>query len=140
MPSYIADERCMICSTIETDQHFLWPCLVKRPTWNTLARWFLVRPLLLSFDQIYRPLQTTTKILSHWKLDTFHVIACEDLSLWRLHWKYSFETSFWPNEAKARTTVLLRWIHDENIQRQEMKKYYNSSSLLLFYFLIFSIL
>ncbi|KAG0847613.1 hypothetical protein G6F17_012372 [Rhizopus arrhizus] len=121
MPRYISDEGCVMCGAIETDEHFLWSCPVKRPIWVTLAQRFLDQPSLLSFDQINRPLQTTVKTLSHWKLDTCHVIACGVLSLWRLHWKYIFEeTPFWPNEATARATALLRQIHSENLHRQEM--------------------
>ncbi|KAG0857857.1 hypothetical protein G6F26_001914 [Rhizopus arrhizus] len=98
MPRYITDEGCVMCG----------------------AQRFLNQPSLLSFDQINRPLQTTAKTLSHWKLDTFHVIACGVLSLWRLHWKYIFEdTPFWPNEATARATALLRRIRSENLRRQE---------------------
>jgi hypothetical protein len=45
-----------MCGAIETDEHFLWSCLVKRPIWDTLAQRFLVQSSLLSFDQINRPL------------------------------------------------------------------------------------
>jgi hypothetical protein len=94
---------------------------IKQPVWDTLVQRFLVQISLLSFDQINRPVQITIKTLSHWNLDTFHVIACGVLSLWRLHWKYIFEdTPFWSNEATARATALLRRIHNENLHRQEM--------------------
>ncbi|KAG1578780.1 hypothetical protein G6F48_011664 [Rhizopus delemar] len=115
MPRYITDEGCMMCGAIEIDEHFLWFCPSKRPIWDTLAQRFLEQLLKLSFDQINQPYQTTAKTLSHWKIDTFHVIACGVLSLWRLHWKYIFEdTPFWPNEAAAIATALLRRIHNEN--------------------------
>ncbi|KAG1152004.1 hypothetical protein G6F37_000693 [Rhizopus arrhizus] len=42
MPKYITDEGCIMCGAIETDEHFLWFCLVKRPIWDTLAQRFLV--------------------------------------------------------------------------------------------------
>jgi hypothetical protein len=45
-----------MCGAIETDERFLWSCLVKRPIWDTLAQRFLVQSSLLSFDQINRPL------------------------------------------------------------------------------------
>ncbi|KAG1441196.1 hypothetical protein G6F46_013475 [Rhizopus delemar] len=65
MPRYIIDEGCMMCGAIETDEHFLWSCPVKRPIWDTLAQRFLEQPSILSFDQINRPFQTTVKTLSH---------------------------------------------------------------------------
>jgi hypothetical protein len=109
MSSYTTDEGFTISGAIKTDERFLWSCLVKWPICDTLAQRFLIQPLLLFFAQIYRPLQTTIKALSHCKLDFFHVIACGVLSLWGLHWKYIFEdTPFRPNEATARVTVLIR--------------------------------
>lgn len=56
MPSYITDEGYMMSGAIETDEYFLWPCPAKWPIWDTLPQQFLVQSLLLSFDQIYRPL------------------------------------------------------------------------------------
>ena len=106
MSRYTTDEGFTISGAIKTDEQFLWSCPVKWPICDTLAQQFLIQPLLLFFAQIYRPLQTTIKALSHCKLDFFHVIACGVLSLWGLHWKYIFEdTPFRLNEATARATT-----------------------------------
>ena len=81
MPKYITDEGCLMRGAIETDEHFLWSCPIKIPIWDTLTQGFLVQPSLLSFDKINQPAQITTKTLSYWKLDGFHVGACWVLSL-----------------------------------------------------------
>jgi hypothetical protein len=121
MPKYITNEGCIMCGAIETDEHFLRFCPVKRSIWDTLAQRCLAQLSLLSFDQTYRPLQATAKILPNWKIDLLHVIAYGVLSLGRLYWKSIFEdTPFWPNEAAAIATVLLRWIHNENLYSQEI--------------------
>ena len=65
MPKHITDEGCMMRGTIETYEHFLWSCPIKRPIWETLAQQFLVQPSLLSFDQTNRPFQISIKTLSH---------------------------------------------------------------------------
>jgi hypothetical protein len=50
------------------------------------------------------------------------VITCGVLCLWRTHWKHVFDGSlFWPNEAAARATMLLRRMHQENLYKKEFQ-------------------
>ncbi|KAG1144365.1 hypothetical protein G6F37_007373 [Rhizopus arrhizus] len=48
--------------------------------------------------------------LGIWRCNPY--LVCGVLCLWRTHWKHIFDgTTFWPNEAAARATVVLRRIH-----------------------------
>ncbi|KAG0740168.1 hypothetical protein G6F57_005468 [Rhizopus arrhizus] len=51
-----------------------------------------------------------------------YLVVCGVLCLWRTHWKHLFDgTTFWPNEAAARATIVLRRIHLENLYQKKFK-------------------
>ncbi|KAG0865214.1 hypothetical protein G6F15_012933 [Rhizopus arrhizus] len=122
MPNTITDERCMLCGAIESDEHFFWSCPLKQPMWDTLSTRFLEQTPRLTFEEISRPHAISAIVRPHWQLDSFQVIACGVLCLWRTHWKHIFDGSpFWPNEAAARATMLLRRMHQENLYQKEFQ-------------------
>ncbi|KAG1556806.1 hypothetical protein G6F50_012682 [Rhizopus delemar] len=122
MPNTITDELCMLCGAIESDEHFLWSCPFKQPMWDTLLTRFFDQNSRLTFDEISRPNPISATVRAHWHLDSFQVVACGVLCLWRNHWKHVFDGSpFWPNEAAARATILLRRIHQESLYQEKIK-------------------
>ncbi|KAG1546735.1 hypothetical protein G6F49_010411 [Rhizopus delemar] len=103
MPNTITDELCMLCDAIESDEHFLWSCPFKQPMWDTLLPRFFDQNSRLTFDEISRPNPISATVRAHWHLDSFQVVACGVLCLWRNHWKHVFDGSpFWPNECTSK--------------------------------------
>ena len=90
--------------------------------WHTLLTRFFDQTSRLTFDEISRPHPISTTVRLHWQLDSFQVVACGVLCLWRTRWKHVFDgSSFWPNEAASRATTLFRRIHQENLYQKKLK-------------------
>src|SRR6478735_6417818 len=89
---------------------------------DTLLTHFFDQTSHLTFDDISRPHPIPVTVRPHWHLDSFQVVAGGVLCLWRTHWKHVFDgTPFWPNEAAARATIVLRRIHQENLYQKNLK-------------------
>ncbi|KAG1136066.1 hypothetical protein G6F37_012764 [Rhizopus arrhizus] len=55
------------------------------------------------------------QLLSGLNLSPFDLIECAILALWQAHWKHIFDDKpFWPDEAAARATQMLRRMHAKN--------------------------
>ncbi|KAG1136076.1 hypothetical protein G6F37_012404 [Rhizopus arrhizus] len=123
IPSRIPNPCCPLCGDDETDEHFLWSCPDKRPIWSTLASRFLVDPNCLQFSHVSQLPPIELAILPNFHFDGFIFIACTVIAIWQIHWKYVFHSpEFWPDEAAARATLLLRRLDRENAYQQQMKE------------------
>lgn len=80
-----------------------------------MASRFLRDPPSLQYDHLLMNGLRKPQLLFDLKLSPFDLIGCAILALWQAHWKHIFDDKpFWPDEAAARATQMLRRMHAEN--------------------------
>ncbi|ORE06384.1 hypothetical protein BCV72DRAFT_335935 [Rhizopus microsporus var. microsporus] len=92
-PNRHLDPYCLLCESVEDDEHFLWSCS-----------------------------STPIQVLSGLRVDGQITIACTIWAIWRYHWRsMSGGRTFWPHEVTARVTQAIKRIHDENAYRERLE-------------------
>lgn len=114
-----------MCDAMETDEHFLWSCLVKGPMRDTLAQWFHAQPSLISFTRIYRPFQAKTKNIG--TLETWS-LSCN--CLWCFEFmEITLEIYFW-----TYTNPQWKFLLTRNLKTLQLNKFI---IILLLWFSLF---
>ncbi|KAG1036549.1 hypothetical protein G6F43_013028 [Rhizopus delemar] len=115
-PARFLAPTCLVCTQPESDEHFVWSCPLKQAAWNLLS-WltFPSQPIQLQ-DVMNPPTAASTATVHQSTVDRITVVACMMLSIWRVHWKVVFyDHLFYHGEVVARTGLMLRRIHRENM-------------------------
>ncbi|KAG1405993.1 hypothetical protein G6F60_003239 [Rhizopus arrhizus] len=115
-PARFLAPTCLLCNQPESDEHFVWSCPLKQAAWQLMScLTFPSRPIQLQ-DVMNPPTTASTATAHQSNVDRMTVVACMMLSIWRIHWKVVFhDHRFYHGEIVARTRLMLRRIHRENM-------------------------
>ncbi|KAG1437702.1 hypothetical protein G6F56_012978 [Rhizopus delemar] len=120
MPAQFVDPSCVYCGDLDTEEHFVWACPVRKEIWQTIANRFFTDPSMLTFAHIACPTPSGPSVIPLLSLNSLDIIACTVLSIWQFHWKIIFDNRpFWPQEVAANATRLIRKLHKENSARNQ---------------------
>ena len=76
---------------------------------------FLINPNQLTYHHVSSLSAVDLELWSQLKFDGLTFVACAIMAIWKIHWRQTFDPEdFWPLEAAAHATALLRRIHDAN--------------------------
>ncbi|RCH87227.1 hypothetical protein CU097_003548 [Rhizopus azygosporus] len=75
-PDRYLDPYYLLCGGVGYDEHFLWPCMLKKETWSRIANRFLQPASRLTYESLALRSSTPIQVLSGLRVDGQTIIAC----------------------------------------------------------------
>jgi hypothetical protein len=73
MSAKFSDPSCIYCGGIDTEEHFIRSCPLRKEIWQTIINRFLINHSTLTFATIARPSLSDPSIITHRSHSSFSI-------------------------------------------------------------------